>query len=516
MKKFMRKGLLALLILIVLVGCTAVSRESDTETPTSATQTVATTPTSTSEPSPTSPPRREDRWTADQAAIAAEQQLADRLNVDAGEIRQVIVEPETWPDACLGLEIEGQACAEVQTPGYRVLLEANDEICEYRTDELGTVRFAGSPNAWEPSSTPARTPTATSQASTVPAFRLIEKGVKSVATGGSVVKGQVFDRQGDVIANGRAAVGVTVDGVYLQSSGFRNPQPTNAEGWYEIYVRPNQRIRIVHLLIDGQEVPLAGTSMSWVATDEGWWHVNIRQIGGSFPPNTPTPAQGEPTATPTRAGVGRAARVLANALNVRRGPGTGYAAISVVQRGDRLLVLGQDASGNWLYVRLEDGAEGWVARAFTDFTPSLSDTPIPPPATPTETPAPARWRGEYYDNADLRGSPTLVRYDEEIDFDWGSLRPAPELPRDNFSVRWTRTADFPSGTYRFTVESDDGVRVWIDGGLVIDQWHDAAGKTYTVQTFLSSGTHSVRVEYYEHWGLAYIDFDYERISEGPS
>jgi hypothetical protein len=104
-----------------------------------------------------------------------------------------------------------------------------------------------------------------------------------------------------------------------------------------------------------------------------------------------------------------------------------------------------------------------------------------------------------------------VRYDEEIDFDWESLRPAPEVPRDNFSVRWTRTVAFSSGTYRFTVESDDGVRVWIDGGLVIDEWHDTVGETYSVQRSMSEGAHTMRIEYYEHLGLAHIDFEWERV-----
>ncbi|MEA3407871.1 MAG: PA14 domain-containing protein [Chloroflexota bacterium] len=516
MKRVTRsKSALALLVLLILAGCSLMPRWTK-ETPSPTVRLVILT--STPEPTSTSAPQAAEEWTAEQAASAAERQLAKRLNVSTDDVRRVAVETELWPDACLGIEIEGRACAQVQTPGYRVLLEADDVIYEYRTDRRGIVHLLGSPGQTIPPTTPVAPPTLTREASAAPAFKLVDKGVERLPSGGTVVKGQVFDRQGRVIANGLAAVGVTVDGVYLQSPEFRNPQPTNVDGWYEIYVRPGQRIGIVKLLLDGKEVPLEGAPMEWVAKEKSWWHVNVRQTEGVFAPTAPgaTPEEGEPTETPTRTETGRTARVLPNALNVRRGPGTGYPSIGLAHEGDRLLVLGQDTSGEWLYARLEDGAEGWVKRDFIDFGSAPSETSTPPHATPTGAPVSALWRGEYYGNVDLRGSAALVRQDERIDFDWGSTRPAPELPRDNFSVRWTRTVSFSPGTYRFSVESDDGVRVWIDGELAIDQWHDTVGETYAVEMSLSQGDHPLRVEYYEHLGLAYIDFGWERISDRSS
>jgi hypothetical protein len=115
----------------------------------------------------------------------------------------------------------------------------------------------------------------------------------------------------------------------------------------------------------------------------------------------------------------------------------------------------------------------------------------------------AAWRGEYFDNRKLEGSPALVRDDGAIDFDWGSGSPDPALPADNFSVRWRRTLGFNAGTYRFLTSTDDGVRVWVDGGLVVDSWVDQKlPNTHTGEVYLADGQHTVIVEYYEHGGGA--------------
>ena len=111
------------------------------------------------------------------------------------------------------------------------------------------------------------------------------------------------------------------------------------------------------------------------------------------------------------------------------------------------------------------------------------------------------WRGEYFGNTTLSGSPSLIRNDKGIDFNWGAGAPAPSLPSDNFSVRWTRQLHFPAGAYRFFVEQDDGARLWVDGVLVINQWRDGVG-SYTGDIYLAEGAHTVRMEVYEHTGNA--------------
>ena len=111
----------------------------------------------------------------------------------------------------------------------------------------------------------------------------------------------------------------------------------------------------------------------------------------------------------------------------------------------------------------------------------------------------ATWRGEYYNNRDLSGSPALVRFDPAIDFDWGTGKPDSAIPADNFSVRWTRTLGFTPGVYRFFASTDDGVRIYVDGGAVVDAWHDQSRfTTNSGDITLGSGQHTVVVEYYEH------------------
>lgn len=73
---------------------------------------------------------------AAQAAIAA---LMKALGLPADQIRVVSVAAREWSDACLGVSVPGMACAEVITPGYSVVLEANEgQLYEYHTNEDGT------------------------------------------------------------------------------------------------------------------------------------------------------------------------------------------------------------------------------------------------------------------------------------------------------------------------------------------------------------------------------------------
>lgn len=118
-----------------------------------------------------------------------------------------------------------------------------------------------------------------------------------------------------------------------------------------------------------------------------------------------------------------------------------------------------------------------------------------------ETGAITEWRGEYYNNMGLSGSPVLVRNDAAINFGWGTGSPAPGVVNpDEFSVRWTRTLHLDSGSYRFTVTVDDGVRLWVNGHLLIDQWKDQVA-TYSGVIYVS-GDVPVKMEYYEHFGAA--------------
>ncbi|MFW6097851.1 MAG: PA14 domain-containing protein, partial [Chloroflexota bacterium] len=80
------------------------------------------------------------------------------------------------------------------------------------------------------------------------------------------------------------------------------------------------------------------------------------------------------------------------------------------------------------------------------------------------------WRGEYFNNTSLSGSPVAVRDDGNIDFNWGEGSPMSGVNNDHFSARWTRNLTFEPGRYRFTARTDDGVRLWVNNRLLVDRW----------------------------------------------
>jgi alpha-tubulin suppressor-like RCC1 family protein len=108
-------------------------------------------------------------------------------------------------------------------------------------------------------------------------------------------------------------------------------------------------------------------------------------------------------------------------------------------------------------------------------------------------------RADYFDNIALSGTPVLTRVDPLINFTWTARTPGPGVPSENYSVRWIgRVLPQYSEVYTFYTYSDDGVRLWVDDQLLIDQWgsHEAAEHTGAIA--LQAGTYySIRLEYYQ-------------------
>lgn len=69
--------------------------------------------------------------------------LASKLGISADQITIINVEPVEWPDSCLGLSKPGVMCAMMITPGYRVILRANNSDYEYHTSKKSSIVFAG-------------------------------------------------------------------------------------------------------------------------------------------------------------------------------------------------------------------------------------------------------------------------------------------------------------------------------------------------------------------------------------
>jgi len=93
----------------------------------------------------------------------------------------------------------------------------------------------------------------------------------------------------------------------------------------------------------------------------------------------------------------------------------------------------------------------------------------------------------------------------QMNFTWGTAAPAAGVTADNFSVRWTGRVQAPvTGTYRFTTVSDDGVRLYVNGVRVINNWTDHSSTTNTSSGIsLTAGVkYTITLEFYEHTGSA--------------
>ena len=135
-------------------------------------------------------------------------------------------------------------------------------------------------------------------------------------------------------------------------------------------------------------------------------------------------------------------------------------------------------------------------------TPAYRGAPaVAPAAAPYLAPVPGAtqvgpWTGYYY-NFLQSSAPVLTRSDASINFHWGTSSPGPGVGFDNFSIIWQGNHYFSGQNYRFTALTDDGVRVWVGGVLVIDGWKEQATTLYFKDYAPPRGTHLVQVEYYE-------------------
>jgi len=140
-------------------------------------------------------------------------------------------------------------------------------------------------------------------------------------------------------------------------------------------------------------------------------------------------------------------------------------------------------------IRVDYQDLGGTATAILDWSPISGGNTYP------------NWKGEYFNNASLSGTPVVVRDDAFLDFSWGYGSAALNLPADNFSARWTRTFNGIPGQYRLSLTSDDGARLYVNEQLVIDNWAVQAARTRSVDYWFG-GADRLRVEYFEATGTA--------------
>ncbi len=171
-----------------------------------------------------------------------------------------------------------------------------------------------------------------------------------------------------------------------------------------------------------------------------------------------------------------------------------------------------DRLGPWT-VEIKDGAIDITCSQGDANLSGIEIWSLPPSGRP---PSPGGGlMGDYFYGTGFN-SLAFSRVDGAVDFDWGTGSPDPSMGPDAFSVRWTGFV-MPrySETYTFTTTSDDGVRLWVGGNLLIDNWTDHAATEDSGAVALEAGRpYEIVLEYYENGGDALIKL-YWSSPSGP-
>lgn len=106
-------------------------------------------------------------------------------------------------------------------------------------------------------------------------------------------------------------------------------------------------------------------------------------------------------------------------------------------------------------------------------------------------------KAEYYDGKDFNKF-VAERYVDNIDDRWYDDPPVPGIDPHNCSIRWTgKLSPAKAGSYLFAAVVDDGIRVWIDGEIIINQWNlNDVGVFSGKKTLAAGGTYDIKVEYF--------------------
>jgi hypothetical protein len=234
----------------------------------------------------------------------------------------------------------------------------------------------------------------------------------------------------------------------------------------------------------------------------GWWDVNISSTGTydiyAFIPNG-------------NGGSGLAGYPTAKALGASYNlevPGVRLANVSVNQEGVCgwvKLFSGANLSAGTAYtVSMGDSVGGGNPanrRIYYDNIALIKTDTAPSPAIGNGT----GLLGEYWNTTDFSGPRVATSLDGFLNVNWGADSPNPNVNVDGFSARWTgQIQPKYSGEWTFSMQADDGIRLYVNNQLVIDHWAPSQlGPEYTGKISLTAGQkYDLKLEFYEGGGGA--------------
>lgn len=247
---------------------------------------------------------------------------------------------------------------------------------------------------------------------------------------------------------------------------------------------PGTHHQSITLLPSGSRCMILGRS------PDGWWSVNcpayssrpgwVRQdvvlaqgntsmvpLLGAPPVSGTLPQANAPSSTAVSASVDASFE----AVYLRRDYHFGAAENARLKPGDSCPVRGrQVGGGEWWYVQCPDGRAGWASGAFVTITGSRS-------SVPSSGTLDTAWHSHFYPNTKDPGaqsstSATIPGSDFELSVNWGAG--ASEAGVDNWAARFVRTLNMAPGAYVISANADDGVRVYLDGRRIINEWTEGS------------------------------------------
>ncbi|UOR11643.1 PA14 domain-containing protein [Halobacillus amylolyticus] len=132
------------------------------------------------------------------------------------------------------------------------------------------------------------------------------------------------------------------------------------------------------------------------------------------------------------------------------------------------------------------------------------------------------WIGYYYNNVEPKGAPDakaiLSGVDNSLSFDHGYGRPLKGINEDDFSANFTTYKRLDPGRYVLNTKVDDGIRIYVDGELVINQWqknrfNEDLQHVLDIQNNEGSNIHEIKIHYKEFSGKSKLDFEISPIHE---